>query len=275
MTFIHTVDTVISRSQVDIATLSALLTQVGSETLQGDAQTPFPVFDAVSGAWILQQTTANVDGVYVGTYQLAAADGCAFLQVVSVIAHTPPPSGASAEYVACNATTYTPLTNLSSLNGKQLKAFRIRSGTPFEVRVRLNYEWCHTFDFTQGSQGWFAAPDWRFGTYAPQGWGQSGANGYQAVCYIQRDLPSPTLITSIRVQASAVPPWGIIAAPYGFGEGPYDWQKNVSFYEWTGQVTTDSILAMIQESGIVGPTLTARITNVRVCGWGESPFLSS
>ncbi len=91
-------DTLIATGNADQATLDALLAQLRSITLQSDdlALTPAPEYDEQTGEWTLIQDTANAQSVYEGIYRLPGNTTCSQLEIVSVVSHQNPASGAPA-----------------------------------------------------------------------------------------------------------------------------------------------------------------------------------
>lgn len=281
MTFTSTVDTVISSINADIATLQGLLEQTESETLQSVNLDifPAPLFDDTTQTWTLSQNTANASGVYEGIYSLAAADGCAILEIVSVDAHSNPASGAPAALIACGASNYTDQVSVNALHSKNLKKLKIRSGSPFQIKVKVAAVWCCMFDFTTSSNG-FAPWVSGSGSYAP-GAGWNSANyTYNGTRYtsvsIGKTLPEITVV-EVEMEYSINPGnqnyAGILPRNNGnYGSsGETSNASSASVITWTGSQVIDEMRldVSVNAGGWAG---SSRITKLVLRGLGTNPF---
>jgi len=161
MTTTQTLDAFIARGNGVLDTLEQLIGDESAGTLvAGDNALPgqiLPVFRVDDDEWVLDFNTADMNGIYGGSYKLLLSTSCATVTVVSSTGHTNPTDGsAPARYKACNASAFTDLTAIGDLDGKQVVEIEIASQTAFELKLTLYTSWEHTFVFntTNGWQGW-------------------------------------------------------------------------------------------------------------------------
>jgi hypothetical protein len=151
-----TLDDLIARANNVLGTLQGLIEGDAAKTLIPTTSVSYPLptitFDEANDVWTLAQNTADpADGLYKGEVSLALETACANLEIVSITSHQNPASGAPASWRDCNPSdVFVDESSVSALNGKQLNAFKIRSATPFEVKVKIG--WCEDFieHFTGG-----------------------------------------------------------------------------------------------------------------------------
>jgi hypothetical protein len=173
---VTTVNELISSGNIDKAILQGLIAQNQSETVIADPGTNAP--SLVSGTineWLLVQNTPDSGtGLYIGSYKLNSANACSVIDILSVSGYTAPGDGIGARAQACGSSgVWSDLAHVNDLENKQVKAFVIRSSTPFTVTLRLAAKWCYSIDFAQGK----GITD----VYLVGNW-QAG-EGYNAVCF--------------------------------------------------------------------------------------------
>ncbi len=143
MTINDALDALIAQKPQTLQTLNDLIAQLQSETIVSPDPELYeaPTYDDATGIWALKQTTANVDGEYVGEYHLPALDVCSAVNTLNPISFSPPAAPNPPARVlppgADSAAGWVSLASLLDLIGQSFQAFAIRSATAFEVRTTV------------------------------------------------------------------------------------------------------------------------------------------
>jgi hypothetical protein len=136
-------DDLIARANNVLGALEGLIEGDAAETPIVDTSVPydFPAiaFDEANDAWTLTQDTADsADGLYKGEFTLASQSGCAQLEIVSIVSHQNPSSGAPASWRGCESgAVFVDEASVNALDGKQVNAVKIRSAIAFEVKMKV------------------------------------------------------------------------------------------------------------------------------------------
>ena len=149
-----TLPELITRADNVLAVLEGLVEGDGSETLLVDDSVSYPLptlsYDETAGEWTLTQNTADTDGLYKGTYNLALDDGCSNLTLVSNNVVTPN-DNVSARYRACGSNIWTDLSNTADLDGQAIKTLEIRSQNAFLTRLKPLFRPPNSLSLTEQS----------------------------------------------------------------------------------------------------------------------------
>lgn len=139
-------DTLIASATADKNTLDALIAQLQHTTIASSDDTLYqaPTLDDSTGIWTLAQTTANVNGEYVGCYKLPVTGIDSYISSITVISHSNPASPAAPASVTPSIGSTVDLTVVLDLEGQSFSSFCIRSATPFEITLRVSAVFCET-----------------------------------------------------------------------------------------------------------------------------------
>lgn len=208
MDFNSTLDAIINNVNTNQDTLRSLLAQLQHTTITSsdDALYQAPILDDSTGIWTLAQTTANVDGEYVGCYKLPVTGIDSYISSITVVSHSNPASPAAPASVTPSVGSTVDLTAVLDLEGQTFNSFCIRSATPFEINLTLDAIWCSLVDFELSDGGFTpvvnpGAPSAIYGFYSSAGWTSNynivGAGNTEL--RITKSLSSPAYFTHIKI----------------------------------------------------------------------------
>jgi hypothetical protein len=142
--------------------------------------------------------------------------------------------------------------------------------------------WEYTFDFTD-NDGLFDpqklpdVPDPGLDSYfgvwnSGLGWGEAGVTDYEHVCYIGRTV-TDTIFTYAKANASGAP--GLAFQVRFYLDGVLvasQLNGNVDEVEWSGEVTADLVMVVLQSHATPPGVLAEYITTLELHGLGVNPF---